>query len=510
MGEPTPAVRRPLAVLPATDPRRQAGKPLGDSDAVTDRPVALAAADARHHLHIIGATGTGKSTLLTNLILADVAAGRGVAVLDPKGDLVTDVLARLPASAASRLVLIDPAEGDALPAFNVLDPAGRPAELIVDQLVGTFAKLYAAYWGPRTDDILRAACLTALRRPGATLTDIPVLLADRRARAPLTAALTDPAGLGGFWSWYDALSDTAAAHVVGPALNKLRTVLTRPLAADLLGSSASTFSMGDILDGGILLARLPKGLLGEDTTRLVGTLLLSGLWQAVTARAGQPEDRRLDAAVYVDECHNFLHLPGALDDILAEARGYRLSLTLAHQHLGQLPRELADGLHANARNKIVFTVSPDDARALARHLGPRLTEADLRHLDRYQAAVRLVVSGRDTSGFTVATRPAPPPTGADPALRAAAAAHGRSRAQRRAEALTQRRNTTHPKPTTPPAPTRSRQAGDGWGDASPDASGDASPDGLDPSPDPSPPAATNPQDGGRIRGNGQNSDWWQT
>src|SRR5439155_23656470 len=103
-------------------------------------------------------------------------------------------------------------------------------------------------------------------------------------------------------------------------------------------------------------------------------------------RAAMPEERRLDAAVYVDECQNFLHLPGSLDDVLAEARGYRLALTLAHQHLGQLPKEFAEGVAANARNKVFFTVSPDDARVLARHVGPYLDPEDLAHLDRYQAA----------------------------------------------------------------------------------------------------------------------------
>jgi hypothetical protein len=490
---------------PVTDRARQTGKLLGDSDAVANRPVALSVADARHHLHVVGATGTGKSTLLTRLIVADAVAGRGVAVLDPKGDLINDVLERLPADAADRLVLLDPAETDSRPAWNVLDGAGRPPELVVDQLVGVFARLYAANWGPRTDDILRAACLTALRRPGATLTDIPQLLANRRVRAPLTAGLHDPAGLGGFWAWYDGLSDTAAAQVTGPALNKLRAVLTRPFAADLFGSAQSTFRMGDILNGGILLARLPKGLLGDDTTRLVGSLLLSGIWQAAAARSSIPEADRLDACVYVDECHNFLHLPGALDDVLAEARGYRLSLTLAHQHLGQLPRDLAEGIAANARNKIVFNVSPDDAHTLGRHFGPRLTDRDLSHLGGWQAAARLVVNGRNTTGFTLATRPPLPPVGAQSQLRAAARQHGHSSAARRAAAL-QRRHPTGSTPSSRPD-THSAVAGDGLGDALTDVLPDVFGDDLDTPPDPSPHPRSAAQHLGPVSTLGDDSDW---
>nr|MDA8341441.1 BTAD domain-containing putative transcriptional regulator [Actinomycetota bacterium] len=140
-------------------PRRSASlKVLGDAESASRRPVALAPADARHHLHVMGATGSGKSTLLVNLILGDIEAGRGAVVIDPKGDLVTDLCDRLPAGAETKTVLIDPAERDAPPVLNVL--AGPDPDLVVDNLVGIFRNIFAAYWGPRTDDVLRAACLT--------------------------------------------------------------------------------------------------------------------------------------------------------------------------------------------------------------------------------------------------------------------------------------------------------------------------------------------------------------
>lgn len=441
-----------LHLLAPDDARRGRPKPLGIADAGACRTVALPVADARHHLHVIGATGTGKSTLLTHLILADVAAGRGVAVLDPKGDLVTDVLARLPKEAAQRLVLIDPDEADAPAALNVLDTTADNPELVADRLVGVFARLYASYWGPRIEDVLRCATLTLTRQRGVTptLADIPELLANPRYRAAVRDRLTDETGLAGFWSWYDGLTEAARAQVIGPVMTKLRGILARRFAVDLLGASSSSFSMTDVLDGGILLARLPKGVLGDDTSRLVGSLLLSALWQHTTARAARPEDQRLDAAVYVDECHNFMHLPGPIDDVLAEARGYRLSLVLAHQHLGQLPRELADAVHANARNKAFFTVSPDDARILARHVGPYLTSEDLARLGRYQLACRLVVHGRDSHGFTLLTRPpAEPPANHTLLLRAAARGRGRTAAARRDDQLARQLRTADARPTRP-------------------------------------------------------------
>jgi hypothetical protein len=321
---PGPAGR---LVLAAPDHHgRRAPKLLGRADAapVAGMPIRLPVPDARHHLQVLGVTGTGKSTELLALMLAEAAAGRGFALLDPKGDLARDMLARLPASAGRRLVLVDPDETDAPAALNVLDTAGRSPELVTEHVVGVLHRLYGAYWGPRVEDTLRAAILTlTTHHAGATLADVPRLLTDRRFRTRLAgpARAGDPDGLGAFWDAFDALTPAAAAAACGPVLSKLRAVLTRPFAADLFGTATSTFDPREILDGGILIARLPKGVIGEDGSRLVGSLLLAALWQAALARADQPEQGRLDASVIVDECHNFLHLPIGIDDALAEARG---------------------------------------------------------------------------------------------------------------------------------------------------------------------------------------------
>jgi hypothetical protein len=233
-----------------------------------------------------------------------------------------------------------------------------------------------------------------------TLADVPLLLTNRPFRRRMTARFRrdDPEGLGAFWDGYEALTPAGAALACGPLLSKLRPILGRRFVADLLGSATSSFTMADILDGGILLARLPKGVLGDDACRLVGSLLLAQLWQTALTRAAIPQDDRLDAAAYVDEAHNFLHLPIGLDDALGEARGYHLSFVLAHQHLAQLPKEMAEALHANARNKLFFTVSPDDAKRLAGHVAPYLAAEDLSRLDRFQAACRLVIDQRNTAG----------------------------------------------------------------------------------------------------------------
>jgi hypothetical protein len=179
--------------------------------------------------------------------------------------------------------------------------------------------------------------------------------------------------------------------------------------------------------------------LGEDTARLVGALLVATVWQAATARAD--DSVRPDATLYVDECQNFLALPTAIDDVLAEARGYHLSVVLAHQHLAQLPKDLFEAASANARNKVYFSVSPEDARVLARHTEPYLKPYDLCHLDAYQVACRLVVGGRDLHAFTLRTRRMLPvvPGRTTEARDHARKNAGRSQAERRHDLLVRRR-----------------------------------------------------------------------
>ncbi|WP_238011526.1 type IV secretion system DNA-binding domain-containing protein [Dactylosporangium sp. AC04546] len=384
------------------------------------RSVGLHAVDARQHVHLIGKTGVGKSTLLLNMILADVHARRGAVVIDPRGDLVLDILDRLPANYADRVAIIDPDQPN--PAcFNPLDDSGDP-HLAVDNLVGVFSKIFQRHWGPRIDDTLRVSCLTLMRHANPTLALVPPLLNDRAFRSRFVHDLSDPEGLGGFWAWYDSMNEGMRAQVIGPVLARLRAFLLRDFVKDVIGTAHSTLHMSQILDGGLLLCRLPKGQLGEETARILGSLIVARTWQAAIARAGQPEQQRRDATLYIDEVQNFLNLPGSVEDILSEARGFRLGLVLAHQNLGQLPAATASAISANARSKIYFNVDPLDARDLARHTRPELDEHDLAHLDVHTAAARLLVSNRELPAFTFTTNPPPAPVGEATAIRQAVAA----------------------------------------------------------------------------------------
>jgi len=407
-------------------------KPIGVADTGHPRPVGLQVSDANHHQWVLGATGSGKSTFITGQVLHDVDHGRGAIVIDPKGDLITDILTRLPEHAAGKVVLFDADSRCRVPCLNPLE--GEPHSA-VDNVVSVFSRVFSAAWGPRTDDLLRAACLTLRAASDSpTLADIPGLITNPTGHGRLISAASKDPVLRNFWTWYTQLPDGQRGQITAPLLNKLRAVLLRPFVVQAIAAGPSTVDMSTVLDGGVMLCRIPKGSLGEDTSRLLGSLLVARVWQSTMTRSRIPQHHRKPATLYIDEAQNFLNLAYGIEDLLAEARGYRLGLLLAHHNLGQLPRELKDGITANARTKILFTASAADARELARHTAPRLSEYDLAHLAAFHAAVVLMVNGEPAPAFTVATHPLPP------------AIRGRAKHIRRAA-----ERHTWPLSTTPPA-----------------------------------------------------------
>nr|WP_269330502.1 type IV secretion system DNA-binding domain-containing protein [Kineosporia babensis] len=374
-----------------------------------ERAVGLAVADARQHVHIVGSTGVGKSTLIARMVLSDVHAGRGVIVIDPKGDLALDILDRLPAQAVPRLTLIDPAQGQfggGSARFNPLEVGHSSPEVVVDTVVSIFRNIFREYWGPRMDEVLRACCLTLMRSEHNRLDLIPRLLSDTTLRRELAASVADNPGLHDFWSRYETwMLQGQVEQLTGAARARLRQVLMRPFATDTFAGGVSTFDMTDVLNGGVLIARLPSGEMGADTSRLMGSLLVALVWQAATARAALPESRRRDAALYVDEAHTMLNLDTSLEDMLPQARAFHLSMVLAHQNLDQFDPAAQQALDANARTKIFFTASPRDARQMAQHTEPYLSERDLTRLPAYTAAVRPLISNKVAQPFTMSTVP---------------------------------------------------------------------------------------------------------
>ncbi len=405
-----------------------------------ERPIALTAADSLHHLHVIGPTGVGKSTLLGNLIAGDLEAGRGVVVIDPKGDLVADLLDRIPVARTGDVIVLDPSDDERPVGLNLLEGAHISPDRTVDQVVGIFHRLYAAFWGPRTADVLHASLLTLAQQPGMTLCELPTLLVDEGFRRRLVGQVSDPVALGPFWAWFNSLSDGERAQAIGPVMNKLRAFLLRRRIRNVIGQAEPTWTVEDVFNRRrVLLVSLAKGELGSEAAALVGSLVVARLWQASQRRAVC-----VPAFVAVDEFQDVVNLPTDLGEVLAQARGFGVGLTLAHQHLGQLDARMKAAVLANARSRVVFQAAADDAAALARQLGGGLVPVDLMELPAHQAYVALCRGGAVLPPASLVTKPLPDGLGTSERVRAASRErYGRDRSEVEAANL-------------------ARQAGTGW------------------------------------------------
>jgi hypothetical protein len=376
----------------------------------------LQPSDGLRHFHVIGPSGVGKSTLLGNLLLRDIEAGRGAVLLDPKGDLVNDVLERIPEHRLDDIVLLDPADNEHAVGFNPL--AGTDDELAVDGVLHVLRSLYAAYWGPRSQDIFHAGLLTLAKHPGFTLCDLPALLTNATLRRQLTATVRDDASeLGAFWQWYDQLSEAERPIVAGPVLNKLRAFTMRRAIRGVIGSSQG-FDLKRILtERKVLLVNLSTGSLGAETAYLLGALLLSQLWHVLQSRSTIPVEERHPVFLVLDEFQRYLRLPVDIGDALVTARGLGVGLVLAHQHLGQLGPEIRSAVMSNAASRVVFQTGHDDATTLAKTLGNGLTANDLRSLGAYETYQTLCVNGATAAAASAETLPLPAPTGVAAAVR---------------------------------------------------------------------------------------------
>ena len=363
------------------------------------------------HLHVLGPSGVGKSTLLANLILQDIAAQRSVVVVDPKGDLVDDVLRRLAGSALEqgRVAVLDPTDRAPL-GINPLagGTGGAGAGLAVEGLFGVLHSLWAESWGPRLGDVLHAGLLTLALEPGHSLVELPLLLTNPGFRRPLVALARqrDPLGLAGFWGWFDELSPEQSAQVLAPVMNKLRTFVLRPDLRAVLGQTEPRFDLSEIfgaeaLPGRALLVRLPRGELGAEAATLLGSLVVHQVWQASQARSGMRNGRRSPVFVYLDEFQDVLRLPLALGEALVQARGLGVGLVLAHQHLGQLSPAVRAAVLANAGSRVVFGLDHDDAVVMSKRSGGVLTPSDFTGLPAFEAYVDMV-SGNQASGYASA------------------------------------------------------------------------------------------------------------
>jgi hypothetical protein len=350
-------------------------------------PVRLAPEQRVRHCHIIGASGTGKSTLLFNLIQQDIETGQGLAVLDPHGDLVDKILGVLPESRIKDVVLVDPSDEAFSIGFNILSAhSDLEKNLLASDLVSVFQRLSAS-WGDQMGSVLNNAILAFLEssRRG-TLADVRRFLIEPGFRAEFLKTVNDPAIL---YYWQKAFPQLSGNKSIGPVLTRLETFLSPKPIRYMVSQTENRLDFAQIMDTGkIFLAKLSQGLLGRENSYLLGTLLVSKFQQLAMARQSQQAAVRRNFWIYLDEFHNFI--TPSMAEILTGARKYRIGLILAHQELRQLQRdsEVASAVLSNPFTRICFRVGDDDARKLSD--GFAFFEArDLQNLGIGQAVARV-------------------------------------------------------------------------------------------------------------------------
>ncbi len=373
---------------------------------INSKPLSISPESSLEHTILIGPTGSGKSTAMLNLILSDIYAGRSVLVLDPKADLITSILERIPESRADDVIVIDPSDANPV-GFNPLSLPGDP-NLIADAVLAVFHEIFSENWGIRTQDVLGSALMTLCATPNSSLLWLPSLLNDADFRAEVIRGVNDPIALRPFWEQFNNLNPRDREQWIAPVLNKLRQFLLRPGLRGVLGQANPKFQLTDLFyKRRIVLVPLNKGVIGADSAKLLGSLIVGLTWTLALSRANIPPERRHLVSLYIDELQDYLALPTDLADALAQARGLGVGITMAHQYRGQITGNVLPGIDANARNKIVFGLSSNDAYAYSQ-MAPDLKAEDFMSLPRYEIYTNFMFQGKQTGWVRGKTLAAPP------------------------------------------------------------------------------------------------------
>ena len=384
----------------------------------------LRRSDARHHTYIIGKTGSGKTTLLRNMILQHLHRGHGLALIDPHGDFAEDVLDHFPTDRTSELVYFNPSDLEFPVGLNLL--ANVPPDerhLVASGITAAFKSIWRDSWGPRMEYILYNALAALLECPNTTLLGVNRLLTDARYREWVTNQVADPF-IRSFWAEEFASYDPRfLREAIAPIQNKIGQFLMNPPIRNILGQVRAKVDFRFTMDTGrVFIANLSKGKLGADKANLLGSLLTTQFQLAAMARAGRLEAERRDFHLFIDEFHNFT--TDSFASILAEARKYRLCLTLAHQYVDQLTLPIRQAVFGNVGTTVAFRVGNNDAEILAKEFGDEFAPNQFADLDRYEVFVRLLDDGASRVPFRARTLP---PIAERPARRHKLIQHSRER-----------------------------------------------------------------------------------
>ncbi len=370
-----------------------------------ERPIYIAEDDRRRHMYVIGKTGTGKSQLLEEMILQDINNGKGIAVVDPHGDLIDGILARMPASRAEDVIYFDPSDLERPMGLNMLEAKTEEQKhFVVTSIVGLMYKLYdpmkTGIIGPRFEHAIRNAMLTVMVEPGNTFVEVVRVLTDSAFVQELLPKLQDPI-IRRYWT--DQIAQTADFHkseVLDYIVSKFGRFVTNKLMRNIIGQSQSSFDFRKVMDDGkILLVNLAKGKIGEENSNFLGLILVPRILISAMSRQEIPESERRDFYLYVDEFQNFATPDFA--QILSEARKYRLNLIVANQFIGQMEEEVKNAVFGNVGTVVSFRVGVTDANYLQHEFQPTFNEADLINIDKFNAYIKTSVRNEPVKPFSM-------------------------------------------------------------------------------------------------------------
>ena len=361
--------------------------------------------DRLGHIYCIGKTGVGKSTLLENMAISDIKKSKGLCIIDPHGDIAEDILNYVPEERIKDVIYFNPADIGYSIGFNPLKSIHPDHQhLVASGLISTFKKIWSESWGPRMEYIMRFALLTLLEYRHATLLDIQPLLTDQYFRNGILFRIKNPHLLAFWKDEFEKYTPALKAEAIAPILNKIGLFRASIPLRNIVGQKYSSFTFSDVMDNGkIFIANLSKGKLGEDTSALLGSILITSIQLSALYRAIQKEEKRVPFYLYVDEMHTFV--TNSFADILAEARKYKLGLFLAHQYIEQLSDPIRAAIFGNVGTIISFRVGATDAEYLEKEFYPTFNKTDLINLPRYSMYLKLMINGATSQAFSADTLP---------------------------------------------------------------------------------------------------------
>lgn len=374
--------------------------------------VRLALGDRRRHLYVIGQTGVGKSNFLQEMAKQDVKSGNGMCFIDPHGDAIDDILTAVPKERAEDVVYFNPADMERPIGLNMMEfDASRPQEktFVINEMINIFDKLYdlKQTGGPMFEQYMRNAMLLVMEdvESGSTLMEIPRVLSDEEFRRYKLSKCKNPI-VKDFWTKEaeKAGGEASLANMVPYITSKLTQFITNDMMRPIIAQQKSAINFRDIMDSKkILLINLSKGRIGEMNSYLLGMVIVGKLLMSALSRADMPEKDRKDFYLYIDEFQNVT--TNSISQILSEARKYRLSLTIAHQFIGQLSEEISKAVFGNVGSVAAFRVGPEDAEFLEKQFSPVFSANDLVNVDNYNCFARLLINNETTKPFNMKTYP---------------------------------------------------------------------------------------------------------